>query len=85
MAMLHNQPPLSVANSIQRTKGDAMKTTQPVAGNADAQTDAETLANQHKPAADPASGEVVSGAVDVADVLTGVTGVAIDILGSIFD
>jgi hypothetical protein len=62
-----------------------MKTTQPVAGNADAQTDAETLANQHKTAADPASGEVVSGAVDVADVLTGVTGVAIDILGSIFD
>jgi hypothetical protein len=62
-----------------------MKTTQAVPGIADAQTDAEALANQHKPAIDPASGEVVSGAVDVADVLTGVTGVAIDILGSLFE
>ena len=61
-----------------------MKTTQSVTGIADAQTDAEALANQHKPATDPASGDVATG-VDVADVLSGVTGVAIDILGSLFD
>ena len=63
-----------------------MKTTQSVAGIADVQPDAEALANQHKPTADSASADVVSGVVDVAgDVLTSVAGAAIDILGSIFD
>jgi hypothetical protein len=59
-----------------------MKTTKSDTGIVDTQTDAEPLADQHKPAADSTSGEVIG---EVADVLTGVAGVAIDILGSIFD
>ena len=59
-----------------------MKTTRSDSGIANAQTDAEPLAEQHKPAADSTSGEVIG---EVADVLTGVAGVAIDILGGIFD
>jgi hypothetical protein len=59
-----------------------MKTTQSDAGATDVQTDAEPLPDQHKPAADSTSGDVVG---EVADVVTGVAGVAIDILGSLFD